>query len=211
MILSAIAAIGKNREIGLQNKMLWHIKEDFQNFKKITMGHHILMGRKTFESINKVLPERTSLVLTKKDIVVNHKDVHLFSSTKKAMNFAQSNNENELFVIGGGEIYKELLPQCQRLYLSQVNYSGKADTFFPEYEHFSWKIQEERKIPASENSLEWTFKILEKILRLFNNNCIFNLVFSFFSRVFFMRKVFNENFSTLFNTHFQSRSNSFFF
>lgn len=161
MILSAIVAIGKNREIGLDNKMLWHIREDFQNYKKITMGHHLIMGRKTFDSIGRPLPGRTSVILSR-DKALTREGAIVLNDPKEALEFAKKAGDSEVFINGGAEIYNMFLPEISRLYLSKVDFEGEADTYFPEYEAYDWKIIEETSFAATEKSPAWKFQILEK-------------------------------------------------
>lgn len=160
-----IVAYGKNWEIGLDNQMLWHISEDFKNFKQITSGHHILMGRKTFESIGRPLPNRTSMVLSASGF--EHEGVHTFDAIEKAFDFAKANGEEELFIIGGANIYKTLFKYVDKMYLSEVQFDGKADAFLEPIDFSSWKLIEEKKHEAIVNNnevqtLPWTFKVYEK-------------------------------------------------
>ena len=127
MKISMIVAYGKNWEIGLNNEMLWHISEDFKNFKTITSGHHILMGRKTFESIGKPLPNRISIVLSNSGF--KHEGVHTFNDIQEAFNFTRESAEEELFIIGGANIYETLFPYVDKMYLSEVDFEGVADAF----------------------------------------------------------------------------------
>ena len=165
MRISMIVAYGKNWEIGLNNEMLWHISEDFKNFKAITSGHHILMGRKTFESIGKPLPNRTSLVLSNSGF--KKEGVHSFSDVQEAFNFARKNAEEELFIIGGANIYETLFPFVDKMYLSEVDFEGKADAFLKPIDFSNWDLEEERFYEAvCENekvkSLSWKFKVWNK-------------------------------------------------
>lgn len=165
MKISMIVAYGKNWEIGLNNQMLWHISEDFKNFKKITSNHHILMGRKTFESIGKPLPNRTSLVLTRGDF--SHEGVHTFNNVEDALDFAKQNKEEELFVIGGANIYQTLFPYIEKMYLSEVDFQGEADAYLKKIDFSSWEIIEEKNYEAViENerlkSPSWKFVVYEK-------------------------------------------------
>lgn len=146
MKISMIVAYGKNWEIGLNNQMLWHISEDFKNFKTITSGHHILMGRKTFESIGRPLPNRTSLVLTRGDF--KHEGVYTFDDVQKAFDFARENGEEELFIIGGANIYETLFPYVDKMYLSEVDFEGEADAYLKEIDFSTWDLIEEKKYEA---------------------------------------------------------------
>lgn len=165
MIVSMIVAYGKNWEIGLDNKMLWHISEDFKNFKNITTGHHLIMGRKTFESIGKPLPNRVSIVLSKSGF--SYENVHTYSNIKEALDFCKTQNEAEVFIIGGALVYELAFEYVDKLYLSEVDYKGEADAFLKAIDFSNWKKIEEKSYDAiKENdkikSLAWKFKIYEK-------------------------------------------------
>lgn len=166
MKISMIVAYGKNWEIGLNNQMLWHISEDFKNFKTITSGHHILMGRKTFESIGKPLPNRTSLVLTRGDF--SHEGVETFNDVQEAFNFARANGEEELFIIGGANIYETLFDYVDKMYLSEVDYEGKADAYLKQIDFSTWDLQEQREYEEIKDesgnvkSPSWRFKVWTK-------------------------------------------------
>ncbi len=162
MKISIIVAYGKSRQIGKDNSLLWHIPEDLKNFKKLTMGHHILMGRKTFDSIGKALPGRTSLILTRNQNRNFADGVFSFSNFDKAVKFAQDRNEDELFVIGGGEIYKTALPFAQKLYVAHVDYSGDGDTFFPEWNMEDFNLNHKQIFSPVESTPYWEFCIYEK-------------------------------------------------
>lgn len=130
MKISIIAAIGKNNEIGKENKLLWHLPADLKNFKEITSGNPVIMGRKTFESIGKVLPNRKNIIITrdKKYKIDNAETVH---SIEEALTLCKK--ENEVFVIGGSEIYKQAMSFADKLYITEVETEDKkADAFFPE-------------------------------------------------------------------------------
>ena len=146
MKISMIVAYGKNWEIGLNNEMLWHISEDFKNFKTITSGHHILMGRKTFESIGKPLPNRTSIVLSNTGF--KHEGVHTFNDIQEAFNFARESAEEELFIIGGANIYETLFPYVDKMYLSEVDFEGVADAFLKPIDFSIWDLAEEKSYDA---------------------------------------------------------------
>ena len=165
MKISMIVAYGKNWEIGLNNEMLWHISEDFKNFKTITSGHHILMGRKTFESIGKPLPNRTSLVLSNSGF--EHEGVHTFSDVQEAFNFARQSAEEELFIIGGANIYETLFPYVDKMYLSEVDFEGVADAFLKPIDFSIWDLAEEKSYDAiiehgKTKSPAWKFKVWVK-------------------------------------------------
>ena len=158
MIVSMIVAHGPKREIGLDNKLLWHLSEDLKNFKKITTGKTIVMGRKTFESIGKALPNRKNIVITR-DPLFHAEGVEVINDPMMAFELALDHNdtdESELIIIGGAEIYKIFLPYAQRIYLTEVEYLGAADAFFPKLEMQEW--QEVSSQPFE----QFQFKILER-------------------------------------------------
>ncbi|MBP9615686.1 MAG: dihydrofolate reductase [Aliarcobacter sp.] len=165
MKISMIVAYGKNWEIGLNNEMLWHISEDFKNFKTITSGHHILMGRKTFESIGKPLPNRTSIVLSNSGF--KHEGVHTFNDIQEAFNFARESAEEELFIIGGANIYETLFPYVDKMYLSEVDFEGVADAFLKPIDFSTWDLAEEKSYDeivehGKVKSPAWKFKVWVK-------------------------------------------------
>lgn len=140
-------AIGKNRELGLGGKLLWHIPEDLKRFKAITLGHPIIMGRKTFESIiailGKPLPGRINIVVTR-DLNWRYEGVLVFHSLEEALAKARELDQEEIHIGGGADLYGQALPFVDRLYLTLVDDTKEADTFFPEYEkEFTKKISEE--------------------------------------------------------------------
>ncbi len=164
MILSLIVAYGKNREIGLNNKLLWHIPSDMKNFVKITKGKPIIVGRKTFESFKKPLPGRHHIVITRNhDYAYDHKDVTIVHSANEALYFAKSLAAPEVVICGGTKIYDLLLPRADRLYLSIVDWEGEADSYFPEIDESLYKVCEERDIPAKKSAPGWKFQVLDRL------------------------------------------------
>lgn len=146
MIISIIVAIGKNGELGKDNKLLWSLPEDLKLFKKMTTGHHMIIGRKTYESIGKPLPNRISVVISSKNLS-NQENLVYVKSLEEAVQFCKSAGETETFIIGGGTIYKKSLEQnlVDRMYISQVDYSGPADTFFPKFDPTKYTLQKKEK------------------------------------------------------------------
>lgn len=133
--LTIIAAMGRGRVIGKDNRLLWRIPEDLKRFKARTLGHPIIMGRKTFESIGTPLPGRTNIVLTR-DASWRHPGVHMVPDLEQALVHAGAAEGGMYpFVIGGGEVYAQALPLCQRLFLTLVDAEAEGDAFFPVYEH----------------------------------------------------------------------------
>ena len=162
MIVSLIAALGPEGQIGHLGRMPWHISEDLKNFKRITLHHCIVMGRKTFESLGQCLPERTNIVLTRG--LGHHLDGALrANSPDEAMALAKERGERELFVVGGGQVYRDFLPLAQRMYLSRVDYKGLADTYFPDFDQGLWQSREKKTHGPSGKAPAWVFEIMEKI------------------------------------------------
>ncbi|MCB9229782.1 MAG: dihydrofolate reductase [Deltaproteobacteria bacterium] len=160
MILSMIAAIGENRELGAANELLWKLKKDLQLFRNSTMGHHILMGRKTWDSIGRPLPGRTSMVLSRQKLSLPDAVIHV-RSPEEAIQRAEQAGETELFIIGGGELYSQLLPLAEKLYLSEVSATAEnADTWFPAFDPKEWLCSEQQEYPAEDGSPSWTRRIL---------------------------------------------------
>ena len=148
MSVSIIAAIGKNRELGRDNKLLWHIPEDFKRFKFLTSGHTVIMGRKTFESIGKPLPDRINIVVTRNQswTPLGCTVCHSLEEALKNSEFKIQNSElgKEVFIIGGAEIYRQGIQYADKLYLTLVNQEyPDADAFFPDYSDFKKKVFEE--------------------------------------------------------------------
>ena len=131
MKLSIIAAIGQNNELGINNQLIWHLKKDMKFFKETTINHKIVMGRKTFESLPKLLVNREHIILTKQNInLPNVKIFHDISSFLKAY----ESLDEEIFNIGGQSIYKELLEYADKLYLTEIEATSKADAYFPTFD-----------------------------------------------------------------------------
>ena len=140
--ITIIAAIGENNELGLDNKLIWSIKEDLRRFKKLTTGHSIIMGRKTFESISKALPGRLNIVLTKNKNF-KFKNVSIASNIHEAIELTK--DDEQPFIIGGSEIYSLFINMAQTIELTRVHNSFRADTYFPNINFSKWnKIYEEK-------------------------------------------------------------------
>jgi dihydrofolate reductase len=137
-IISLIAAVGKDRELGFKNDLIWKIPEDQEFFRKKTTGHPIIMGQKTFESIGRVLPNRLNIVLTRDENF--HSDgIIICHSIDEALEEAMKSEPDEIFIIGGGQIYSQTIGRANRLYLTLVDQNSQADTYFPEYNSFKEK------------------------------------------------------------------------
>ena len=137
MIISLIVAMDQNRGIGYQGQLPWHLSSDLRRFRTLTMGHHLLMGRKTYTSIGKPLPGRVMIVVSKNpDFQVD--GCEIVHSLDKGLRFARESGEEELFIIGGGKIFSQSLPFADRLYLTIVHTASKVDVYFPEINSSDW-------------------------------------------------------------------------
>lgn len=158
-----VAAIGQKRELGYKGGLLWRLPEDLKRFKALTMGHPVVMGRKTFDSIvgmlGKPLPGRTNIVITR-DQAWAHEGAVTAHSLEEALAKARELDQDEVFVIGGAQIYAAALPHTDRLYLTLIDDEKEADAYFPAYEHlFTKALNEELR---EENGIKFIWKDLEK-------------------------------------------------
>jgi dihydrofolate reductase len=161
-MITIIAAIGKNNELGKNNDLIWHLPADLKRFKKVTSGHHILMGRNTFESIGKPLPNRTTIIITRNDNYF--KDGCLIaSSIEEAIELAK--NDDEIFIIGGAQVYKQAIENnsVRKLDITIVHESFDADVFFPEIDKTIWKEVAREDFKADEkNKYDYSFVTYER-------------------------------------------------
>lgn len=143
-MLNMVVAVGKNNAIGKDNKLLWHLPNDLKHFKSITEGHVIIMGRKTFQSLPKMLPNRIHFILTRDtDLWLDLEQAVAFNSIENMMKLVNDTKE-EFYVIGGGQIYREFLPYTDRIYLTEVDIGVEADTYFPELDMSEWNVTEQK-------------------------------------------------------------------
>ena len=163
-MLSIIVAKANNDVIGGDNKLLWHISEDLKRFKEITSGHTIIMGRKTFESLPKVLPNRHHIIITRdKNFKVDSEAVTIINDISDMISKFKD-TEEEVFIIGGGEIYKTLMPYTKKLYLTRVYKDFEGDTTFPSINYDEWKVINKSEIKVNEeDNLNYDFIDLEKL------------------------------------------------
>ena len=146
--ISIIAAVGRNnRAIGKTGELLWRISDDLKRFKRLTTGHPIIMGRKTFDSIGKALPDRTNIVITR-NLDFKAEGVFVARTLEEALTIARRQEEKEIFIIGGGEIYQQALPLCEKLLLTEVESEVEGDVFFPDYRAtgFTREVSREARI-----------------------------------------------------------------
>jgi len=159
--LSLIVAMAKNRIIGAAGKIPWHLPNELQLFKQITMGHHIIMGRKTYESIGRLLPGRTTVIVTRqKDYSIpGAKTAHALDEA-----VALCAGDEEVFVIGGGELYRAAMPIADRIYLTVVDAEPAGDTHMPEFDPAQWRISSTRQFYKDErHAHDYRFEIHDRV------------------------------------------------
>jgi dihydrofolate reductase len=161
MTITIIAAIANNNALGKDNQLIWHLSADLKRFKKLTTGHHIIMGRKTFESIGKPLPNRTSIIITRnKDY--QQEGCLVANSLEDAIKMV--NNDEFPYIIGGAQIYKEAIKVADKLDITFVHHDFEADVFFPEIDLKIWKeISREIFEPDEKNKFKYSFVSFERI------------------------------------------------
>lgn len=169
MIISLLVAMDEAGGIGQGGGLPWHLSTDLKRFKALTMGHHLIMGRKTYESIGRALPGRITVIITRtRDYrpagCPDPHVCHVTHSLDEALSLAEQSGENEAFVIGGGQIFALALPLADRIYLTRVHTISQADTFFPAFNEAEWRSKESRRYPADEkNQYATTYQILERV------------------------------------------------
>ena len=160
--LSIAVAIGENYAIGKNNQLLWHMPADLKFFKQTTSGHTVVMGRKTFDSVGRPLPNRRNIVITR-DTELKIEGVEVVNSLEEALTIT-STEEKPVFIVGGAEIYKQALPKTQTIYLTTIHHAFDADTFFPQIDRKEWKVISSESHNADEkNKYDYTFEVLERI------------------------------------------------
>ena len=163
MNLSIIAAFSENRVIGLNNQMPWSLPEDLKRFRQLTWGKPIIMGRKTFDSIGRPLAGRTNVVITRqKNLQI--KSCSLYSNLAVAIK-EQCENNQELMIVGGAELYDQCLPLANKLYLTLIHANFHGDTFFPEFNENDWREVERQEGPANTGrNFDHHYVVLERIV-----------------------------------------------
>jgi len=157
-----VVAMGKNNEIGSDNQLLWHLPKDLKHFKEITSGHPVIMGRKTYESIGKPLPNRTNIVISRKKDWFEE-GILIVGSIKEAVKFAKKIDE-DIFIIGGGTIYDQTMEIVDKLEVTLVEANLEADTYFPKIDSKIWKKTNEICHEKDEkNQYDFCFQTFEKI------------------------------------------------
>ncbi|MGB9668785.1 MAG: dihydrofolate reductase [Anaerolineales bacterium] len=163
MIISIIVAMDENGGIGVNNRLPWHLPDDLKRFKSLTMGHHLIIGRKTFESIGKPLMGRKIIVLSRKSVKTIQDDIKVVSNLSDALQLAACENETEVFIGGGKEVFQSALPLTERMYLTLVHTITDADVFFPKIDWLSWEQIESEEHPIDEkHKYSFTYKTLQR-------------------------------------------------
>lgn len=159
MKLSIIACVGKKLELGKENNLIFHIKDDMKYFKEVTLNHIVVMGRKTYESLPGLLKDRKNVVITRSKNIDFPSEVEVFSSIEEFMEHYK-NYQDEIFIIGGASIYKQFLDFCDKIYLTEVNKEVDADVYFPEFDK---NLYNREVIDSGESkTLKYEFVIYKK-------------------------------------------------
>ena len=159
--LSIIVAMSSNRVIGVNKSLPWHLSEDLKHFKTLTTGHTIIMGRKTYESIGKPLPNRRNIVISR-NLNAFYGGVEVVHSLEDA--FSTSSNDEEVFIIGGSNIYEQSLHLVEHLYITEIKKAFEGDAFFPEIDKSLW-TESARETHTSSDGLEFSFVSLQKKIK----------------------------------------------
>ena len=161
MRIAMIAAMANNRVIGKDNQMPWHLPADLKHFKKVTLGKPVIMGRKTYQSIGKALPGRRNIVISRQGVALSE-DADWVQSIEQALALVQ--DEAEVMIIGGAEIYRQVLPMADRLYITDIDLTVEGDAFFPDYQaEARWhEAASESHQADPQNPHSYNFRILNR-------------------------------------------------
>jgi len=160
MRISIIAAMAANRAIGIENRLPWNLPEDLKRFKALTMNHHIVMGRKTYDSIGKPLPGRNTVIVTRN---VDYAVPGCIAANSIDAALTVSYGDEEVFFVGGADLYRQALPIANRIYLTEIQRVFDGDAFFPEYDTSQWnETSRERHRTAGDNSFEYHYVIYDR-------------------------------------------------
>jgi dihydrofolate reductase len=163
MRVSAIAAMSRNRVIGKDNQIPWHLPADMRFFQQTTLGHHVIMGRKNYVSMGKPLPRRTNIIITRNPYFISSGCI-IVHSLEEALAIAHAANEEEAFVIGGGEIYRLAMDYLDRIYLTTIDLTIDGDVFFPEFSPRDWYLTgEEHFAPDQKNAYAFIIQVFDRI------------------------------------------------
>jgi len=167
--LSIIVSIANNNVIGKNNALLWKQSDDLKRFKEITTGHHIIMGQKTYESIGKLLPNRTTIIISNDPEFKAPYGAYVARSIEHSLDVVEyystmyTRKEQEIFIVGGGSIYKQFLPYATKLYLTRINVDIEGDTYFPNISEDEWSIiSKETHEKDEKNEYDYTFEVYER-------------------------------------------------
>ncbi len=164
MLVSAIAAVAENGVIGRGNEIPWHLPADLKHFKQLTSWHHIVLGRKSYESIGRPLPRRVHCIVSRNTAYPLAESCLLFGSVEGALHYAHQRGETEAFIIGGGEIYRQSQLFWDRLYLTRVHAEVEGDVFFPKLDWSAWRLTFAERHRADErNEFDYTFERYERL------------------------------------------------
>lgn len=160
-MINIIVAIDQNRVIGHENQLPWHLPADLRHFKNLTMGHVIIMGRKTYDSIGKALPGRTNIIITRNP-VFKASDAKIYHNIQIAFqDYAQA---PEIFIIGGAQLFEETFSLTQRLYVTKIHAAFKGDTYFPAYDEKTWQMTQQQSFkPDQKNKYSYEFLTLTRL------------------------------------------------
>jgi dihydrofolate reductase len=171
MRVSLIVAVAENGVIGRGGALPWRLSADLQRFKQLTMGHHLIMGRKTFDSIGRGLPGRTTIVISRQADLPLPLGCRLAASLDDALRIAEAAVDSEAFVIGGAAIYRLALPKADRVYLTAVHANVEGDTFFREFDETKWLLSSEERHPAdAKNEFDYSFRVYDSMNRANGNS-----------------------------------------
>lgn len=161
-MLSIIVAVAKNNVIGKDNKLIWHLPEDLKRFKRLTSNHTIIMGRRTFESLGRVLPNRKHVILCNDaKMNIDDENVEILDDISKLKKYIESDDEN--FVIGGATIYRLLMPFANKMYITHINQEFDGDVYFPEISEKEWKIiDRETGLKDEKNPFDYEYVTYER-------------------------------------------------
>ncbi|WP_114751246.1 dihydrofolate reductase [Pleomorphovibrio marinus] len=163
MKISIVVAKGENGVIGKENGLPWHLPSDLRHFKKTTSGHHVIMGRKTYESLGKPLPGRTHIVVTRDSSYQMPKSHYVVNTLEEAFNIGKSLGLDKIFVLGGAEIYKISLPHSDEMVITEVKASPDGDTFFPEVDFNKWEeVSREQVLKDEKNEHAHDFVVYKR-------------------------------------------------
>ncbi len=157
MIKSIIAAKSDNNVIGKENDLVWHMPADLKFFKNTTKGHYVIMGRKTFESMNGPLPNRTHIIITR-NAYYQAEGCFVVDQIEKAFKIAEEQQQEEVFILGGAEIYRQTMNKADKMYITEIKSTFDGDAFFPEIDHNYWKeSKRDEHSPDEKNTYHYAF------------------------------------------------------